>query len=131
MEFLNFSILVYFWYIPGIPEIPQESTRNWWGSVKTSLKLKAINEFIDQMKLMLDEARAALAKSKDDMARYYNQQRTLGPQFVVGNKVFLDASDIHMTRPMKKFTHRLLGPYPIIRPVGSHMYHLKLPSSMS
>jgi hypothetical protein len=36
-------------------------------------KLEAVNEFIDQMKLTLDEARAALAKSKDDMARYYNQ----------------------------------------------------------
>jgi transposase InsO family protein len=36
-------------------------------------KLEAVNEFIDQMKSMLDKARAALAKSKDDMARYYNQ----------------------------------------------------------
>jgi hypothetical protein len=30
------------------------------------------NEFVDQMKSTLDEARAALQKSKDDMARYYN-----------------------------------------------------------
>jgi hypothetical protein len=37
------------------------------------LKLKAINEFADRMKSTLDEARAALLKSKDDMARYYNQ----------------------------------------------------------
>jgi hypothetical protein len=37
-------------------------------------KLEAVNEFIDQTKSMLDEAWAALAKSKNDMARYYNQQ---------------------------------------------------------
>jgi transposase InsO family protein len=36
-------------------------------------KVEAVNEFADRMKSMLEEARAALAKSKDDMARYYNQ----------------------------------------------------------
>jgi hypothetical protein len=30
------------------------------------------NKFVDRMKSTLDEARAALQKSKDDMARYYN-----------------------------------------------------------
>jgi hypothetical protein len=94
-------------------------------------KLEAVNEFVDRMKSTLDEARAALAKSKDDMARYYNQRRTPAPKFVVGEKVFLDASDIHTTRPTKKFAHRFLGPYPVIRPVGSHAYRLKLPPSMS
>ena len=33
------------------------------------------NEFVDRMKSTLNEARAALRKSKDDMARYYNQHR--------------------------------------------------------
>jgi hypothetical protein len=73
-------------------------------------KLEAINKFADNMKLMLDEARAALAKSKDDMARYYNQQQTPAPKFEVGKKVFLNASDISTTRPTKKFTHRYLSP---------------------
>jgi Chromo (CHRromatin Organisation MOdifier) domain len=50
--------------------------------------------------------------------------------FEVGKKVFLDVTDISMTQPMKKFMHRFLGPYPIVRPVGSHGYHLKLPLSM-
>jgi hypothetical protein len=49
----------------------------------------------------------------------------------MGDKVFLDASDIHTTWPTKKFAHRFLGPYPVIRPVGSHVYRLKLPPSMS
>jgi hypothetical protein len=71
-------------------------------------KLKAVNEFADRMKSTLDEARAALEKSKDDMARYYNQRRIPAPKFVVGEKVFLDASDISTTRPTKKFAHRYL-----------------------
>jgi hypothetical protein len=68
---------------------------------------------------------------KHYMARYYNQRRTPAPKFAVGEKVFLDASDISTTRPTKKFTHRYLGPFPIVRPVGSHAYRLKLPQSMS
>jgi hypothetical protein len=94
-------------------------------------KVEAVNEFVERMKSALDEARAALAKSKEDMARYYNQRRTPAPKFAVGEKVFLDAADISTTRPMKKFAHRFLGPFPIVRPVGFHAYRLKLPQSMS
>ena len=49
----------------------------------------------------------------------------------MGDKVFLDAADISTMRPLKKFAHRYLGPYPIIRPVGLHAYCLKLPPSIS
>jgi hypothetical protein len=94
-------------------------------------KIEAVNEFADCMKSMLDEAQAVLAKSKDDMVRYYNQRRTPAPKFEVGNKVFLDASDINTTRPTKKIAHHYLCPYPIVRAVGSHVYCLKLPPSMS
>jgi len=36
-------------------------------------KVEAVNEFTDRMKNTLEEAKSALAKAKDDMARYYNQ----------------------------------------------------------
>jgi hypothetical protein len=62
-----------------------------------SLKLEAINEFTDWMKSSLNEAWAALAKSKEDMAQYYNQCQTPAPNFAVGEKVFLDASNISTT----------------------------------
>ena len=35
--------------------------------------VEAVNEFTDQMKTTLEEARSALAKAKNNMARYYNQ----------------------------------------------------------
>jgi hypothetical protein len=96
-----------------------------------SSKLEAVNEFADQMKSSLDEARAALTKLKEDMAQYYNQCRTPAPNFAVGEKVFLDASDISTTQPTKKFAHHFLRPFPVVRPVSSHAYHLKLPKSMT
>ena len=39
-----------------------------------SSKVEAVNEFAEQMKSLMDEVHAALAKAKDDMARYYNQR---------------------------------------------------------
>ena len=65
------------------------------------------------MQSTLDEAKAALAKSKDDMARYYNQRRLPAPDFQPGDKVYLDGSDIATTRLSRKLSHKCLGPFPI------------------
>ena len=35
--------------------------------------VETVNEFKDRMEASLEEAKSALAKAKDDMARYYNQ----------------------------------------------------------
>jgi len=94
-------------------------------------KVEAVSEFANPMKDTLSEAWAALAKSKDDMARYYNQHRMPAPMFAASDKVFLDASNICTTRPSKKLSHRFLGPFPVVSPVGSHTYRLQLPPSMS
>ena len=83
------------------------------------------------MKTTLEEAMAALAKSKDDMTRYYNQKRSAAPKYQPGDKVYLNASDIQTTRPSKKLSHKHLGPFPIERQVGNNAYHVKLPVSMS
>jgi len=47
-----------------------------------------------------------------------------------GDRVYLDASDIKMTRPSPKLSHRRLGPFKIERQVGPLVYHLKLPHRM-
>jgi len=99
--------------------------------VQSPTKVEAVSEFMNHMKDTLSKARAALAKSKDDMAHYYNQHRMPAPMFTVGDKVFLDASNICTTRPSKKLSHRFLGLFPVVHPVGSHAYRLRLPPSMS
>ncbi|GLB45967.1 putative integrase core domain containing protein [Lyophyllum shimeji] len=89
------------------------------------------NEFFERMKLAQEEAKAALAKAKDDMARYYDQRRIPAPEYKPGDRVYLDASDIQTTHPSKKLSHRYLGPYTIECQVGSLAYKLRLPRSMS
>jgi transposase InsO family protein len=93
-------------------------------------RLETVNEFTDRMKTTLDEAKAALVKSKEDMTRYYNQKRTPAPDYKPGNKVYLDTSDIQTTRPSRKLSHCRLGPFPIVERVGNNAYRLQLPLSM-
>ena len=82
------------------------------------------------MKLALEEAKAALTKAKDDMARYYNQRRLPAPTYKPGDMVYLDTSDISTTRPLRKLSHRRLGPFPVERQVSQHAYKLRLPFPM-
>src|ERR1700689_5065038 len=93
-------------------------------------RLEPVNEFTTQMKNMLEEAKAALTKAKDEMAKYYNLRHGPTPTFQPRDKVFLDADDIQTTRPSKKFAHRRLGPYTIEHKVGTHAYKLHLPISL-
>ena len=47
-----------------------------------------MNEFKDHMERLLQEAKAALVKSKEEMACYYNQRRIPALEYHVGDKVF-------------------------------------------
>jgi hypothetical protein len=49
----------------------------------------------------------------------------------VGDRVFLDVSNLHTTRPSHKLAHRFVGPYSIKRKVGTHVYELRLPPSIN
>lgn len=92
---------------------------------------ETVNEFTERMKATLEEAKAALVKAKDDMARYYNQRRTPAPVYKPGDKVFLEADDIQTTRPSRKLAHQRLGPFVIDKQVNPNAYRLRLPRSMS
>ena len=92
--------------------------------------MESINEFSKRMRDTLEEVKAALAKSKDDMMLYYNRKRTPAPEFKAGDMVFLDASDIQTTRPSHKLSHHRLGPFLIDSQVGNGVYRLRLPLSM-
>ena len=94
-------------------------------------QLESVNEFKEWMENTLKEAKGALVKSKDDMAKYYDQRRTPAPDYQPGDKVYLDASDIQTTRPSWKLSHQRLGPFPIVRKVGNSAYCLQLSPSMS
>jgi len=89
--------------------------------------LKTVNEFTKRMESATEEAKSAIRKAQEDMTRYYNQKRSPAPIFKPGDRVYLDASDIKMTRSSLKLSHCRLGPFEIERQVGPSAYRLKLP----
>ena len=70
-----------------------------------SSRVESVNKFTERMRSTLEEAKSALAKSKDNMARYYDQRRVLAPEYQPGDKVYLDASDVSTTQPSRKLSH--------------------------
>jgi len=89
--------------------------------------LEMVNKFTKRIESTTEEAKSTIHKAQEDMMRYYNQRRSPAPVFQPGDRVYLDASDIKMTRPSPKLSHRRLGPFEIERQVGPLAYRLKLP----
>jgi len=50
------------------------------------------------MKDTLEEAKSALSKAKDNMARHYNHRHFPAPSFSPNDMVYLDSEDIQTTR---------------------------------
>jgi len=67
--------------------------------------LETVNEFMERMRMAIEEAKSAIRKAQDDMKRYYEHKRTPAPVFNPGDKVFLNALDIWTTRPSQKLSH--------------------------
>ena len=68
--------------------------------------LETVNEFMEKMRMAIEEAKSTIRKAQDDMKKYYDRRRTPALVFKPGDKVFLDASDIQTTCPLQKLSHR-------------------------
>ncbi|MBW0559349.1 hypothetical protein O181_099064 [Austropuccinia psidii MF-1] len=60
--------------------------------------------------------------------RYADKSRASPPVFNPGDMVCLSSKNIRSTIPTKKLSERWLGPFPILKKVSTHAYHLKIPS---
>ena len=80
--------------------------------------------------MAIKEAKSVICKTQDDMKKYYDCRRTPALVFKPGNKVFLDASDIHTTCPSQKLSYQWLGPFVVEWQIGPMAYCLRLPHQM-
>ena len=92
-------------------------------------RLESLDNFTSRMAQATDEARAALVKAANDMARFYNAHRREAQKYSVGDKVWLSSENIRTTRLTKKLDYKWLGPYTIDRVISCNVYRLKLPAS--
>ena len=54
----------------------------------------------------------------------------LSRSFVSGDKVWLDAHNLHIRTPSKKLSHRRIGPYAVLQQLSPVTYRLQLPETM-
>ncbi|MBW0566295.1 hypothetical protein O181_106010 [Austropuccinia psidii MF-1] len=74
------------------------------------------------------DVKRELEVSINRFKRYADKSRESSPILNPGDMVWLSSKNIKSTRPTKKLSERWLGPFPILRKVSTHAYHLKLPS---
>jgi len=98
--------------------------------MKKTTGLDSVEKFVEAMKRTREDVESALKKAAEDMKKYYDRKRGKTPQYVLGEKVWLDASNIQTGRPAKKLDHRRLGPFPISKVLTNNTYQLKLPKTM-
>ncbi|MBW0478145.1 hypothetical protein O181_017860 [Austropuccinia psidii MF-1] len=62
--------------------------------------------------------------------RYADKIRASTPVLNPGEMLWLSSKNIKSTRPTKKLSERWLGPFPILKKVRTHAYHLMLQSQL-
>ncbi|MBW0533645.1 hypothetical protein O181_073360, partial [Austropuccinia psidii MF-1] len=84
---------------------------------KLATKLQSAQQVVKE------ELKSAIRRFK----KYADRDRAIQPDFQPGDKVWLGSKNIKTTRPTKKLSERWLGHFEVLKKIGSHAYHLKLP----
>ena len=86
-------------------------------------------EFADQMEKVHEETKAALTMAQETMKRNYDRKKGEAREYKVGNRVWLEGTNITTDRPIKKFDDKQHGPFVIIGREGESAYRLRLPKT--
>ena len=95
-------------------------------------KYEAAGKFIEKMKKIQEEAKAALGKAQKEMKKFANRKRR-GEEYRVGDLVLLSTKNLKWQikgRRSEKLTERFVSPYKIKGIVTSNVVELDLPKSI-
>jgi len=96
-------------------------------------KYTRAEKFVEKMKEIQEEAKAALKKAQENMRKYTNRKRSDVDKYKVGDLVMLSTKDLkyQMVRGRtKKLTERFVRPYKVKKVVSSNTVELELPSTV-
>ena len=101
------------------------------GDIRKKGKVERVTEFVEKIKKVHEEARAALRKTQEEMKRYADRSRKETEKWKKGDRILLSTKDlVFKERPTKKLTERYVGPYVIEEVISMNAVKLQLPSSM-
>ncbi len=87
----------------------------------------AAAEFATTMTQIHKEMCDALEKAADNMKMQYDKKKRATCDYQVGDKVWLDATNLHLPQPKKKLDDKRVGPFTILDKAGAAACKLKLP----
>jgi len=94
-------------------------------------KYAGAEKFIEKMKEIQEEAKAALGKAQADMKKYADKKRSDVEEYKVGDLVMLSTKNLKyqmIGRRTEKLTERFVGPYKVKKIVSSNAVELELPN---
>jgi len=94
-------------------------------------KYAGTEKFVEKIREIQEEAKAALGKAQEDMKKYVNRKRAEVKEYKVGDLVMLSTRDLKyqmVGRRMEKLTERFVGSYKIKRIISMNVVELELSS---
>jgi len=96
-------------------------------------KYKVAGKFVERMKKIQEEAKAALGKAQEEMKKFANRRWREGEEYKVGDLVLLSMKNLKWQmkeRRSEKLTEHFVGPYKVKGIISSNMIELELPKSI-
>jgi len=96
-------------------------------------KYKGAEKFVERIRNVQEEAKAALQKAQEDMKQYVDRERGEVVEYRVGDLVLLSTKDLKYQmarRHTEKFTEHFVGPYKVKAIISSNAIELELPSTV-
>lgn len=84
----------------------------------------------DRIAQVQEELKSLMKIAQERQTRFYDRHHGDTPAFNVGDKVWLEATNIRTDRPASKFAAERLGPYKISDVISTHAFRLDLPATM-
>lgn len=113
-------------YNPRFDLGPVESS----GSTSVDGAARDADSFASHMENIFSYLRSQMTYAQALYTETANSHRDPAPAYHPGDSVWVNAKNIQTLRPRKKLDWKNLGPFKVIKPVGSHAYHLQLPPRM-
>jgi len=96
-------------------------------------KYTRAEKFVEKMKKIQEEVKAALRKAQEDMRKYADKKRSDADEYKVGDLVMLSTKDLKyqmVGRRTEKLTERFVGPYRVKEIISSNAVKLELPNTV-
>jgi len=96
-------------------------------------KYKVAGKFIEKIKKIQKEAKAALGKAQEEMKKFGDRRRGKGEEYKVGDLVLLSTKDLKWQmeeKRLEKLTECFVGLYKVKGIISSNAIELELPNSI-